>query len=138
MTTDDAPFAEHPDGQFDDALAAMADAIRRLEELPEWTEWITLSAQGMGSHEDAYIHVEVMLRGDQIDWGPHEVNEPAALNAAGLGAAGLEVGRSGSVLTLGGATPGQRASFLDTAFRTQLGVRGWADQDDDYAVGLEW
>lgn len=138
MSTDDEPFAEHPDGQFDNVVAAMTDATRRLEALPEWARWIDLDVQGMGSHEDAYRYVEVKLRGEQIDFSPNEIDELAALKSAGLTSDRIDVRRAGSIVTLAGATPGERAAFMDAAFRTQLGVRGWPDQDDDYAVGFEW
>ena len=35
-------------------------------------------------------------------------------------------------------TDEQTAAFLDTLFRTQLGVRPFDDEGDDYAVGAEW
>src|SRR3954454_235134 len=62
----DAPFMEHPAGQFKSAVDAMADAIKRLRALPEWDEWITFSAQGMGHDEDSYDFAEIRMRRDEI------------------------------------------------------------------------
>jgi hypothetical protein len=51
----DRPFMEHPSGDFETAVDAMADAIKRLRALPEWDKWITFHAQGMGSRVDSYL-----------------------------------------------------------------------------------
>jgi len=61
-----APFMEHPSGEFNSAVEAMADAIERLRALPEWNEWITFCAQGMGSDEDSEHHAEIRMRRDEL------------------------------------------------------------------------
>ena len=42
------PFMEHPSGDFETAVDATADAIKRLRALPEWRNWITFCAQRYG------------------------------------------------------------------------------------------
>src|SRR5205823_4339713 len=39
------PFMEHPSGDFETAVDAMADTIKRLRALPKSSDWITFSAQ---------------------------------------------------------------------------------------------
>src|ERR1700723_125684 len=48
----DRPFMEHPSGEFETAVDAMADAIKRLRALPSWEKWINFNAQGMGHRVD--------------------------------------------------------------------------------------
>jgi hypothetical protein len=60
------PFMEHPDGTFDRATDAIADAVKRLRELPAWDEWITFCAQGYGGQPDTYRLAEIKLRRDKI------------------------------------------------------------------------
>jgi len=61
-----APFMEHPTGDFKSAVDAMADAIKRLRALPEWNDWITFCAQGMGHDEDSEQHAEIRMRRDEL------------------------------------------------------------------------
>src|SRR5437868_12622246 len=60
--TVDEPFLEHPTGEFKTAVDAMANAIERLRALPQWKDWITFSAQGMGSRTDSYHSAEIQMR----------------------------------------------------------------------------
>jgi hypothetical protein len=62
----DRPFMKHPSGGLDTAIDAMADAIKRLRALPEWNEWITFSAQGMGGRVDSYHFAEIRMRQDEL------------------------------------------------------------------------
>src|SRR4051794_3769128 len=60
------PFMEHPSGDFETAVDAMADAIKRLRGLPEWDEWITFHAQGMGGRLDSYHFAAIRMRQGEI------------------------------------------------------------------------
>src|SRR3954471_17558302 len=73
MTT---PFMEHPSGEFESAVDAMADAIKRLRALPQWNDWITFCAQGMGPREDTYHMAEIRMRRDEL-----ELDEPLDVKA---------------------------------------------------------
>jgi hypothetical protein len=44
----------------------MADAIKRLRALPEWDNWITFHAQGMGSRVDSYHFAAIRMRQGEI------------------------------------------------------------------------
>lgn len=134
---DPVPFLEHPDGQYETVLDAMCAAVERLT--AEGADaWIGVSVQGMGGREDSYRFADVALLGRTIDVGNHEVNESQVRDLAASQLKGVSIERDGSKITLNGAQPRQVAVFLDVMFRTQLGIRGWPDQDDDYAVGFEW
>ena len=61
-----APFMEHPAGDFKSAVDAMADAIKRLRAFPEWNDWITFRAQGMGHDGDSEQHAEIRMRRDEL------------------------------------------------------------------------
>src|SRR5262249_20573083 len=58
----DRPFMEHPSGDFQTAVDAMADATKRLRALPDWDKWITFHAQGMGSRVDSYHFAAIRMR----------------------------------------------------------------------------
>ncbi len=62
----DRPFMEHPSGEFETAVDAMADAIKRLRALPEWDKWITFHAQGMGPRVDTYHFAAIRMRHGDI------------------------------------------------------------------------
>ena len=62
-----APFMEHPTGDFNSAVDAMADAIKRLRALPEWNDWITFCAQGAGHDEDSDHLAEIRMRRDELE-----------------------------------------------------------------------
>jgi hypothetical protein len=130
-----APFMEHPSGDFKSAVEAMADAIKRLRALPEWKEWITFSAQGMGHDEDSDDVAEIRLRRDEI-----AVDEPvdtqAVIHRAGASPASLVA--VGANYSIANASPAEAARVMDAIFRLCLGIRPHADEDDDYAVGAEW
>ena len=63
----DAPFMEHPTGEFSTAVDAMENAIARLRALPEWNRWITFCAQGEGSSPDTTRCAEVRLLSDVLE-----------------------------------------------------------------------
>lgn len=135
--SDPRPFFEYPDGEHATATDAMSAAIERLLR-EEAREWISVCAQGMGTREDSHHTAEVRLLGRTIDVASHEVNEAHVMHQADADLQGVSVERDGSKITLAEARPRQIAVFLDVMFRTQLQIRGWPDQDDDYAVGFEW
>jgi hypothetical protein len=58
---------EHPsDEDFLSPIDAMADAITRLRALPEWKDWITFQAQGMGPRVDSYHFANILMRNEII------------------------------------------------------------------------
>jgi hypothetical protein len=131
----DAPFMEHPTGQFKSAVEAMADAIKRLRALSEWNEWITFCAQGKGHDENSEHHAEIRMRQNEI-----QVDE--ALDMAVIaGLANVEptsMVAVGANYSLAAASPEEAARILDAIFRHQLGIRPFPDQGNDYAIGAEW
>ena len=129
------PFMEHPSGEFDSAVEAMADAIERLRALPEWNDWITFCAQGMGPRVDTYHMADIRLRRDELElYAPlnvKSVTELAGVPQSSLGA----VGRNYSVAK---ASPLEAARVMNAIFRHFLGIRPHPGEGDDYAIGVEW
>ena len=130
-----APFMEHPTGDFKSAVDAMADAIKRLRALPEWNDWITFSAQGMGHDEDSEQHADIRMRRDEIQL---DASIDAELVTRHAGVPQSHLTAVGAEYAVGQASPAEAARILDAIFRHQLGIRPFPDQDDDYAVGAEW
>ena len=130
------PFMEHPTGDFDSAVAAMEDAVRRLRELRSWEQWITFSAQGEGGRPDSYEFAEVRMLCDKLDVGERPLDVPRIVQAARTGASALAA--DGTYCSLAAASPREVAQILDAIFRHHFGIRPFADEDDDYAVGAEW
>jgi hypothetical protein len=130
------PFMEHPTGDFDSAVAAMEDAFRRLRELPKWDQWIAFSAQGEGSSPDSYEFFEVRMLRDKLDVGEKPLNIPQIIEAAGTETSSLVA--DGAQYSVAAASPQEVAKILDAIFRDHFGLRPFADEDDDYAVGAEW
>jgi hypothetical protein len=113
------PFMEHPDGTFDRATDAIADAVKRLRELPAWDEWITFCAQGYGGQPDTYRLAEIKLRRDKI-------------------ASELPLPSGAEQFDIAGSSPAAVAAFLDELFRKHMGIQPFPNEGDDYAVGAEW
>jgi hypothetical protein len=113
------PFMEHPDGTFDRAVDAIADAVKRLRDLPEWNNWITFCAQGYGGKPDTFHFAELRMRGDKI-------------------ASETPLPPEAEQFDIAGASPAAVAVFLDELFRKHMGIRPFPDEGDDYAVGAEW
>src|ERR1700761_4048377 len=86
MTT---PFMEHPSGEFASAVNAMADAIKRLRALPQWNDWITFCAQGMGAREDTYHMAENRVRQDEMEL-EESLDVKQITNLAGVAESKLE------------------------------------------------
>ena len=127
---------EHPTGNFDSAVAAMADAVGRLRKLPSWEQWITFSAQGEGSGPDSYEFAEVRMLGDRLGAGDKPLDIPRVIQAARAGASSLVA--DGTHYSVAAASPREVAQILDAIFRHHYGLRPFADEKDDYAVGAEW
>ena len=130
-----APFMEHPAGDFKSAVDAMADAIKRLRALPEWNDWITFCAQGMGHDEDSEQHAEIRMRGDELQLD-EPIDAELVTRHAGVPQSGLTT--VGANYSVGRASPPEAARIMDAIFRNHLGIRPFPDQRDDYAVGAEW
>jgi len=127
---------EHPSGDFDSAVAAMEDAVQRLRKLPNWDQWITFAAQGEGNGPDGYEFAEVRMLRDKIDAGDKPLDVPRVVQAARTGASSLVV--DGTQYSVAAASPREVAQLFDAIFRHHFGIRPFADEDDDYAVGAEW
>lgn len=133
----DRPFMEHPSGDFDSAVDAMADAIKRLRELPEWDKWITFHAQGMGNRVDSYHFAAIRMRqGDIAFEKPLDVDIQKVTKKAGVPESCLSKTEGG--YSIAKATPVQAARVLDVIFRQYLGIRPHTGEGDDYAIGAEW
>jgi hypothetical protein len=130
------PFMEHPTGDFDSAVAAMEDAVRRLRELRSWEQWITFAAQGEGHRPDSYQFAEIRMLRDQLDVGDRPLDIPHLVQAAGVGASSLIA--DGAHYSVAAASPQETAQILDAIFRHHFGLRLFADERNDYAVGAEW
>ena len=113
------PFMEHPDGTFDCAADAIADAVKRLRELPTWDDWITFCAQGYGGRPDTCRFAEIKMRPDKI-----ASESPLPPDVAQF--------------DIAGSSPTAVADFLDELFRKHMGIQPFPGEGDDYAVGAEW
>lgn len=131
-----APFMEHPTGEFDSAIEAMEDAIRRLRGLPRWEQWITFSAQGEGHRPDSYQFAEVRMLRDKLDVGEKRLDAAHIVQTAGTGASSLIA--DGEYYSVASALPREVAQILDAIFRHHFALRPFVAEDDDYAVGAEW
>jgi hypothetical protein len=132
----DGPFMEHPGGDFDSAVAAMENAVRRLRELRNWEQWITFGAQGEGGGPDSYEFAEVRMLRDKLDVGEKPLDVPRVVQAARVGASSITT--DGAQYSVAAASPREVAQLLDAIFRHHFGIRPFADEGDDYAVGAEW
>ena len=130
------PFMEHPTGDFDTAVEAMADAVARLRKLRKWEKWISFSAQGQGNDPDNASFAEIRMLGDTFDVGDRPLDVTLIIQKARTSPSSLVA--DGSHYSVAGATPREVAQIFDVIFRHYLGLRPFADEDDDYAVGAEW
>src|SRR5262249_10208243 len=117
-------------------IEAMEDAVRLLRELPSWKEWITFSAQGEGQRPDSYEFAEVRMLGDSLDVGDRPLDLPRIVQAARTAAPSLVA--DAAQYSVAAASPREVAQNLDSIFRHHFGIRPFADEGDDYAVGAEW
>jgi len=127
---------EHPTGDFESAVAAMEDAVGRLRALRSWERWITFSAQGEGAGPDSHEFAEVRMLRDKLDVGERPLNVPRIVQVARTGASALVA--DGAHYSVAAASPREVAQILDAIFRNHFGLRPFADEGDDYAIGAEW
>jgi hypothetical protein len=130
------PFMEHPSGDFDSAVNAMDDTVRRLRQLKHWEKWITFGAQGEGNGPDSYEFAEVRMLGDKLDVGEKPLDVASIIQAAHTAANSLVA--DGAQYSVAAASPREVAQLLDAIFRHHFGIRPFSDENDDYAVGAEW
>lgn len=129
------PFMEHPTGDFGNAVDAMADAFRRLRELPDWNEWITFCAQGMGPRLDSYHFAEIGLRKDQLRLNSL-IDVETVIKKAGVN--NFCLAKNGDHYSVAEASPAEAAQILDAIYRHHLGIQPHTGEGDDYAIGAEW
>ena len=143
----DRRFMEHPSGHFETVVEAMADAIKRLRALPEWGNWITFHAQGMGGRVDSYHFAAIRMRKGDITfmvqtntlaWTEKtlEVDIQAVTKRAGVPESCFSKTEGG--YSVAKATPIEAARIMDVIFRQYLGIRPHTGEGDDYAIGAEW
>ena len=133
----DSPFMEHPSGDFETAVDAMADAIKRLRALPDWSDWITFHAQGMGSRVDSYHFAEIRMRQDEIKFEkPMGIDIQLVTKRAGVPESCLSKTEDG--YSVAKASSIQAARMMDVIFRQYLGIRPHTGEGNDYAIGAEW
>jgi hypothetical protein len=151
VKTDDSPgseqpFMEHPSGEFDTAIEAMADAIKRLRILPNWDTWMTLGAQGTGGRVDSYHCADIRMRQGEIGFeSSPQLGQPVKPISIDIGLVTKRAGVAASALakieggySVADATPLEAARIMDVIFREYLGIRPHTGKGDDYAVGAEW
>jgi hypothetical protein len=126
------PFMEHPTGQFDSAVDAMADAIDRLRKLSVWEEWITFCAQGSGGNENSYkcYNIRVLKNLIQVDDGEISIKVVCG------GDPNILV-RDGSGYLVRSITPREMALLFDSIFKKHYDLKLFRDEPD-YPVGAEW
>jgi hypothetical protein len=140
------PFMSHPSGDFETVVDAMADTIKRLRALPEWDNWITFCAQGMGPRVDTYHFASIRMRQGEITFRVQtntlawtektlEVDIPVTKRA---GVPESCLSKTGTGYSVGKATPIQAARIMDVIFRQYMGIGPHTGEGDDYAIGAEW
>jgi hypothetical protein len=131
------PFMEHPCGEFKNAIAAMEDAVCRLRALPDWDKWITFCAQGENPDRPGTIKfAEANMLGNRLDVGSMPLELELIARKAKIPAS--TVAADGNYYSVDSLSPCQVAAFLDAIFRVHFGIRPFADEGTDYAVGAEW
>src|SRR5215469_16091309 len=127
------PFMEHPTGDFKSAVDAMEDAVRRLRGLKNWDKWIAFNAQGEGAEPESEEFFDVRMLQDKLDVGDKPLDLARIIEAAHVGAPSLVA--DGVHYSVAAASPREVAQILDAIFRQHFGLRPFADQNGDYAVG---
>lgn len=128
---------EHPSGEFDTVIDAMADAITRLRSLAQWDEWITFCAQGMGARVDSYRMADIHMRRSLIQIkSAAPIDIAAIVSLAGVPQSCLV--KDDAFYSLAAATPQEAARVLDTIYRHHMGIRPHTGEGNDYAIGAEW
>jgi hypothetical protein len=143
----DRPFMEHPSGEFETPVDAMADAGKRLRALPEWDKWITFCAQGMGSRVDSYHCASIRMRqGDimfmvqtnTLAWTEKKLELDIQEVTKRADAPESCLSKTEAGYSVGKATPIQAARIMDVIFRQYMGIRPHTGEGDGYGIGAEW
>jgi len=138
LPQDDAPFMEHPTGEFDTALQAIRTAMQRLDQMDMGDRWIDFCGQGQGATQELTQIESVPFNGRTFDLSGQTVDLPLILDSSGLSHAGVKVVTSpDGKITVPDATPEQLARFLDALFQKHFGIKPFEDEGD-YSVGAEW
>jgi hypothetical protein len=128
---------EHPSGDFETAVDALADAIKRLRALPEWNNWIKFTAQGMGGRIDSYHFAEIRMQQNELKVQKQaEIDVELVTIRASVPKSCLS--KNGDVYSIADASPIQAARIMDVIFRHCQGIRPHTGEGNDYAVGAEW
>lgn len=114
----------------------MEAAVQRLRDLPSWEQWITFCAQGEGGKPDSYQFAEIRMLGDKINVGNKPLDIARMIHASRTSASSLVA--EGAHYSVAAASPREAAQLFDAIFRHHFGLRPFADENDDYAVGAEW
>jgi hypothetical protein len=131
------PFMEHPSGEYDNAIAAMEDAVCRLRALPQWDQWITFCAQGENPERPGTIKfAEVQILDDQLSVGDRPLDLATLTQKAKIPLNAIS--SNGSHYSLTSLSARDVALLLDAIFVCHFGIRPFADEGTDYAVGAEW
>jgi hypothetical protein len=112
------PFMEHPTGDFNSAVSAMADAIGRLRSLPSWEQWITFGAQGEGQEPDCYESAEIRMRDDRLDVGVNPLDISRVIQDARTRPGSLIP--DGEHYSVAAASPREVAQILRCNFSSSL------------------
>jgi len=135
---DDAPFMEHPTGEFDTAFQAIRSAMQRLDQMDMGDRWIDFCGQGQGANPELTQIESVLFNGRSFDLSGQTVDLKTILASTGLTPAGTKVETSpDGKITLPDANPEQLARFLDALFQKHFGIKPFKDEED-YSVGAEW
>jgi hypothetical protein len=131
------PFMEHPSDQYENAIEAMEDAIRRLRALPKWDKWIEFSAQGENPARPGTIKfAEVRVLGDRLDVGDRALDLPVITAKAKVPATSIRADGKHYLIAL--TSPREFAVLLDAIFQQHFGIQPFADEGNDYSIGAEW
>jgi hypothetical protein len=131
------PFMEHPSGEHENAIAAMEGAICRLRALPDWNKWITFCAQGEDpAHPGTIKFAEVRLLGNKLVVDEAPLNLTLITQKANAPSGAIRT--DGTDYSITAASPHDVAILLDSIFQHHFGIRPFADEENDYAVGAEW
>jgi len=76
------------------------------------------------------------MLGDRLDVGERPLDVALVIQAARTGASSLVA--DGAHYSVAAASPRDVAQLLDAIFRHHFGIRPFAGEGDDYAVGAEW
>lgn len=129
---------EHPTGEFDTSLQAIASAMQRLDKIDMNDRWITFSGQGQGSSTDSYQIEYVKFKNKTFDLTEQAVDLQAIMASIGFDHENIKVEISSEgKITLPDFNPEQLAQLLDAIFQQRFAIKPF-EGEQDYAVGAEW